>query len=420
MNTIEMRQKRANIWEQMKALHERAQTEGRALTAEEREQWTRMDTEINDLRERIEREERAAELEAEMATTAAGTHQESDDGEAPPITATPEYRKAYRSWLRGGMGELEPEQRKLLAQGRQELPKEARALAVGAGPAGGLTVADESMRPIVDAMAAYGGIRAARVTTITTATGGDLPVPMSNDTGNMGRRIGENQPVPENDPTVAQKVLRAYMYTSDLVRVPYQFIQDTSITDFEAWLGRIFGRRIGRITNLEMTNGVGGGAMPEGLLWASVFGAQTAGAGVIAYGDMVELEHSVDPVYRNGAQWMFHDQTLKELKQLTDLNNRPLWVPGMAVREPDTILGYRYVINQDFPAPGAGGWNGGERAVAFGDMSAYTVRDVRGFTIIRLDERYADNLQVGFLAFGRHDGALIDAGMHPIRHLTIQ
>ena len=86
------------------------------------------------------------------------------------------------------------------------------------------------------------------------------------------------------------------------------------------------------------------------------------------------------------------------------------------MREPDSILGYRYVVNQHFPSPA---WGGGERAIAFGDMSYYWVRDVRGITVVRLDERYADNLQVGFLAFSRHDGALVDAGTHPVRHLVM-
>jgi HK97 family phage major capsid protein len=234
-------------------------------------------------------------------------------------------------------------------------------------------------------------------------------------------RIGENQPVDELDPAVGQKVLRAYMYTSRIVRVPYQFLQDHLHHRLlrVGWAECSVGASAASPT-AEFTTGVGGGNEPEGLMTAAPLGATTAGVGVIAYGDLVELEHSVDPAYRNGAQWMMNDQAVKEIKQLVDLQNRPVWVPGIAVREPDTILGYRYIVNQHCTAPGAGGWNAGDRAIAFGDMSYYYVRDVRGFTIIRLDERYADNLQVGFLAYSRHDGALIDAGTHPVRYLAIQ
>lgn len=423
MTVIEMRRKRANLWEQMKEIHERAKTENRDMNAEEQQRWEALNAEVDSLKATIDREERHAELEAEMV--AESSRQAEQDGEQEArheqtITATAEYRDAYRAYLRGGMSDLDREQRTLLRQGHQALEgAEARALGVAAGPVGGFTVPDEAMRPIVSAMLAVGGVRRTRASVITTASGADLPIPLSDDTANEGERIGENAGVAELDPTFGQKILRSYMYTSRIVRVPYQFLQDTSISDFESWLAEMFGQRIGRRQNRDFTNGAGGN-QPEGLVSASPLGAQTAAAGVIAWEDLVALEHSVDPSYRLGAQWMFHDAVLQELKQLSDGQNRPLWLPGVSVGEPDTILRYSYVINQHMTAPVGGAWAAGDRAIAFGDMSYYWIRDVRGFSIIRLDERYADNLQVGFLAFARADGALIDAGTHPIRHLAIQ
>lgn len=419
MTIVEMRQERARLWEQAKGLHERAKEEKRDLTAEEREQWDKLNAEIDSLKERIDREERAEQIEADLAAQRA--QPEGGDGDEPRgATAQAEYRHAFRAYLRGGMSDLTPEQRTLLRAGHQSIDgTEARALGVSAGPIGGFTVPDEAMKPIVNAMLAFGGVRAARTTKITTATGADMPVPMSDDTGNEGDRIGENVQVQERDPVLAQKIFRSYMYTSRIVRVPYQFLQDTSIADFEGWLGRVFGERIGRRQNRDFTNGAGGN-QPEGLVTAAPLGAQTAAVGVIAWEDLVALEHSVDPSYRIGAQWMFHDQVLRELKQLSDGQNRPLWLPGVGAGEPDTILRYPYVINQHMASPAAGVWAAGDRAMAFGDMSFYWIRDVRGFSIIRLEERYADFLQVGFLAFARADGALVDAGTHPIRHLAIQ
>lgn len=423
MTVIEMRRKRANLWEQMKEIHERAKTENRDMNAEEKQRWEALNAEVDSLKATIDREERHAELEAEMV--AESSRQAEQDGEQEArheqtITATAEYRDAYRAYLRGGMSDLDREQRTLLRQGHQALEgAEARALGVAAGPVGGFTVPDEAMRPIVSAMLAVGGVRRTRASVITTASGADLPIPLSDDTANEGERIGENAGVAELDPTFGQKILRSYMYTSRIVRVPYQFLQDTSISDFESWLAEMFGQRIGRRQNRDFTNGAGGN-QPEGLVSASTLGAQTAAAGVIAWEDLVALEHSVDPSYRMGAQWMFHDAVLQELKQLSDGQNRPLWLPGVSVGEPDTILRYSYVINQHMPAPVGAAWAAGDRAIVFGDMSYYWIRDVRGFSIIRLDERYADNLQVGFLAFARADGALIDAGTHPIRHLAIQ
>src|SRR5690606_10577729 len=120
----------------------------------------------------------------------------------------------------------------------------------------------------------------------------------------------------------------------------------------------------------------------------------------------------VDPAYRMQAEFMFHDQTLRELKKLRDQEGRPLWLPGIAVREPDTILGYRYVINQHMPQMAAG-----QRSVLSGAFSKYHIRDVMDILLIRLDEVYAEYGQVAFLAFSRHDGTLLDAGTHPIKAL---
>jgi HK97 family phage major capsid protein len=54
-------------------------------------------------------------------------------------------------------------------------------------------------------------------------------------------------------------------------------------------------------------------------------------------------------------------------------------------------------------------------SVLFGDMSKYKLRKVKnGVTLMRLVERYADYLQVGFIGWGRFDGNVIDAGTHPI------
>jgi HK97 family phage major capsid protein len=57
----------------------------------------------------------------------------------------------------------------------------------------------------------------------------------------------------------------------------------------------------------------------------------------------------------------------------------------------------------------------------FGDLSKYKIREVRDIQVLRLVERYADYHQVGFLAFARYDGDLLNAGTAPVKafsHLT--
>jgi HK97 family phage major capsid protein len=112
---------------------------------------------------------------------------------------------------------------------------------------------------------------------------------------------------------------------------------------------------------------------------------------------------------------MFHDSVLKEVKSLTDSQGRLLWVPGIAAGEPDTILGYPYTINQSMSTHSSvstGSTDG--LIVAFGDFNTYVIRDVQDVTLIRLNERYADQGAIGFFTLSRHGGGLLNAGTDPI------
>jgi len=118
---------------------------------------------------------------------------------------------------------------------------------------------------------------------------------------------------------------------------------------------------------------------------------------------------------------MFSDTMLKMLKNLIDGNGRPLWQPGLTASFRDgavvdlgsdrpTILGHPYIVNQDMPAPAASAYS-----MLFGDVSTFMVRKVDGgISVMRLVERYADYLQVGFQAFMRADSQLVNAGTNPI------
>jgi HK97 family phage major capsid protein len=131
--------------------------------------------------------------------------------------------------------------------------------------------------------------------------------------------------------------------------------------------------------------------------------------------EILDLVHSVDPSYRQGpaVAFQFADATLKFLRKLKDGEGRYLWQAGMGSGSPDTLWGYRYVINQSMPALSTG-----NKAIVFGDHSKYIIRDVLDVQILRLDELFAQNHQVAFLAFSRHDGNLVDAGTRPIKFIT--
>lgn len=263
------------------------------------------------------------------------------------------------------------------------------------------------------------------ITVMDTATGQPLPFPTSNDTNNAAAPIGEAQTVTELDVTASQINFGAYKFSSGLVLCSLELLQDSAF-DIEAWLIQRFAERWGRGLENYLTNGTGTN-QPTGLLTAIAAsgatptiaagssandGTAATGANSIGYQDYVNLEHSVDPTYRRGAKFMFHDQTLAAAKRLLDKYGRPLWQPGMASNAPDTINGYSYVINQSMPQIGAS-----NVTIAFGDFKKFTARRVKDLAVMKLTERYAEKGEVGFVSFARIDSNLLDAGTHPINVL---
>lgn len=291
------------------------------------------------------------------------------------------------------------------------------AMGVGSTTIGGYTVPDAPMGALEKALLEFGGMRSVS-TVLRTDTGADLPIPTNDDTANKGALLAENTQVTELDMTFGQLVLQAYKYSSKSVLCSVEFLQDTSV-DAIGFIGSALGTRIGRIQNDHFTTGTGS-SQPNGLVAAATSSSVTAsGQTSCTYDNLVDLIHSVDPSYREGGRFMLHDSALKMIKKVKvlqysgDTVGAPLWTPGLIASQPDLILGYEYTINQSIATVATG-----TKSVLFGNLSKYLIRDCREVTLIRLDERYADYHQVGFLAFARSDGDLLDAGTHPVKYMT--
>lgn len=394
---LEAKQARFKLNEEQKAMHERA-AGVRDFTPEEKTEWEKRDADIVRMTDEINRHEKLLAIKDDSAVRAAAGKSEGSDNEDQ---SNAEYSATFRSWMQNGAEGLTAEQRSKMQS--RFVATEGRQLGAASGAAGGFLVPQGFYNQIITSMRAFGGVRNSRATLMSTASGQPLPIPTTDDTANAGMRIAENTQITDLATTYGQRILGAHMYTSRIIRVALQLLQDSAF-NIDTHLAEVMGTRLGRITNTEFTLGTGTG-MPQGVQVGATTGvtAATGSATSITYANLVAMIHSLDPAYRTGAEWMFHDSTLRSLKQMVDGQNRPLWVPGLAVREPDTILGYRYVVNQDMPVMAAN-----VRSILFGDFSKYLIRDVLDIQVMRLTERYADFLQVGFLAYSRHDGLLAD------------
>lgn len=402
--------RRATAWGAMQEIQSRAEQDKRAMTAEERESWDKAEAEIRDLSETIRRLEQSARMQALDAIDAGEAGAPASPEGRGAETGTDDaarYSRAFGQYLRRGLGGIPADDRDFF-QARFETPDELRALSSVTGSAGGYTVPEGFWAKITETMKAFGGLLGV-ANVLDTATGASLPWPGSDDTSNAGAILSEGSAATEQDIAFTTHTLGAYTYTSKIVRVPLQLLQDSGV-DIEAFVARRLGIRLGRALAAHLATGTGT-SQPAGITGAAGFSTgKTGAAGQVAsviYDDLIDLIHSVDAAYRQGGNCRFAlaDATLGVLRKLKDSQGRPLWEPSLQVGQADQLLGYPVTVDNGIPTPAASA-----KSIAFGDFqSGYVVRRVAGGQLMRLSERYAEYLQVAFLAFGRFDAVVDDS-----------
>lgn len=421
MTIAELRAQRARVAKQMHELHELATKEERGFSADEQSNWANMEAEIDRIDNELRRLETIERIGAPEPTELRAGGRESATGTDDAAAREQEYRTAFGSFLRGGMEFLDPEQRQLMVGRRNDgssfrglSEREQRAFAAATGNVGGYTVPQDFRNQLEIAMKAFGGMMEA-ADVMYTDNGSTLPMPSFNYTNVKATIIAEGSASTADSSTpFGTANLGSFTYRSPLLPVSVEFLQDSSFG--EGYIIEALSRSLAWGLNEHATIGTGSG-QPRGITLDAVSGkvGTTGQTATVIYDDLVDLEHSVDPSYRRDAKFMMHDSSVKVLKKLKDTSGRPIWLPGydagIGKPMPDTILGYGIQVNQDMPVMAANA-----KSIVFGALKKYKLRIARDITVVRLVERYADQLQVAFLLFLRADGRLLDAGTNPVKY----
>ena len=398
----ELRQERAKLYEGAKAIHAEAEAEGRAaLTSEEQTKWDGImsgmdaleaqykpiedrENSLRQVREDLEEKQERMSAEREFGAKTVS----AEDQEA-------RHKSAMVDYIRRGLADMSPENREFLA--------ETRALAsqvVGTDGRGGYTVPTEFDADVRTAMKAYGGIRQV-ATVLRTSHGRTINVPTSDDTGNLATLVAEATAITAS-PHVpfGQISLEAPKYKSGPIKISRELLEDSGI-DIEGYVRSAMAIRFGRATEAHFaTRSSTETSGPHGIVNDST-GAVNVAASAITVAKMLDLENAVDPAYRANASWMFNDATRVLIRKLREgASGAFLWQPSVAAGDPDTLLGYPAVTNQELASFGTSA----NKPLFFGDFSHYTVRDSGPFVMRRLEERYAEEDVVALLAFARIDG----------------
>jgi HK97 family phage major capsid protein len=273
-------------------------------------------------------------------------------------------------------------------------------------------VQTEVAASILEAMKDYSALRASGLPEIIRSTmGNPMQFPTSDGTAEEGEIIAQNQTATDLDISFGTLSLDVFKFSSKVVTVPIELLQDSN-ANIEAFVVQRLAQRLGRITERMFTTGTGTN-QPRGVITAASVGvaAATGNTTAITYDHLVDLEHSINRAYRTpDCAFMMNDNTLKFVRKIKDGQQRPIFVPGYETGvpggAPDTLLGRRLVINEMMADLGANA-----KPVAFGNFSYYKIRDVMDMTLSRYtDSAYNKKGQVGFLAWSRHGGNLIDVG----------
>jgi HK97 family phage major capsid protein len=282
--------------------------------------------------------------------------------------------------------------------------RQQRALTT-TGATTGATLIPEGFGPSLErALSAFGGVREV-ADVIRTTSGNSMPWPTGDDTSNTGELLAENTEVAYADPAFSAVTFSAYKFSSKGIKVPFELLEDNAI-NLESLLGEMIGERLGRIQGTYFTTGTGTG-QPQGVVTGASAGITAAGAAAIVGTEIVRLYHSINPAYRNpGPQfgYMCNDGVLAALAILVDGNSQPLFQASFREGQPHMFYGQKVFINQHMQATLATA----TVTVLCGDFSAYKVRDVGVVRLKRLEERWAELDQVGFLGFLRSDGRYIN------------
>lgn len=389
MKNIELRGQRAELIKNATAIVEAAQKEGRSLNAEEKSKFDAMEADARSIKEQIDVLERAAELKKELAANA-------EVREAAPKATR---KGAFEKYLRNGMGSLTSEERSIMG----ELRGTATQI-VGTDSLGGFLV-PQDFSDELDIASLFTGEVERLAKKLNTAGGALLDYPTINDTATDAALTSEAAAVTVQDMTFANAQLSAYNYASQ-VKVSMQLLQDNAF-DLNAFLAEAMGERIARATNAAFTTGTGS-SQPQGIVTGATLGKTAASATAIAASEILDLIHSIDPSYRNKATFglMAHDNVIAAIRALGigSSNDFPIFIPSMEAGQPDKLFGYNIYYNNDMASTLATG----NKTLLAADFSKFVVRTAGGIQMVRLNERYMDELEVGFVAYARKDSKVLD------------
>lgn len=131
----------------------------------------------------------------------------------------------------------------------------------------------------------------------------------------------------------------------------------------------------------------------------------------ITYADLVGWTHALKPEYRADGCFVINDGLLQAIETLVDTLGRPLYRQSIADNVPDTLMGYPVFVTDQFATPAANAKSG-----MFASAEALKVRVVENKRLVRYANIPTHPDQVGLQEFVNADFGFIPQGVRTFKH----
>ena len=378
MTITEMMKKRADLLGQMRNFLDTHEDKQGRLTEDDTTTYMNMEAEFDGLTDAISRAQRVEQREAELSKPinspltgkpyTAGVNPEQKTGRA-----SDEYRKAMLTAMRTNFRQV------------------SNILQEGVDADGGYLVPVEYDRRLIEVLEEENIMRSL-ATVITTSGEHKINIAASKPAAAW---IDEGAALTFGDATFDQKIMDAHKLHV-AIKVTEELLYDNAF-NLESYIITQFGKALANAEEDAFLNGNGTGK-PTGIFDATHGGhlLNTLSAGIKS-DDMLDLVYGLKRPYRKGASFIMNDGTLAQLRKLKDNNGAYIWQPSYQAGEPDHVLGYE--VHTSAYAP--------KDAISFGDYKYYNIGDRGSRSFKQLNELFAGNGMIGYVAKERVDGKLI-------------
>ena len=210
--------------------------------------------------------------------------------------------------------------------------------------------------------------------------------------------VGETVAYDETQPTLGVVTFTAYKPTR-LSRCSEELLADSRYDVWREVLSPDFDQAFAAYEMAKFSVGTGS-SQPQGVVVGATLGVTAQSATQIAADEVVQLWGKLSHLYRGlpSTAWMCTDLTAVHLRKLKDGQGRYLWGGDLSRGEPESLMGLPVIINNGMAEIATTA-----KCLLIGAFEYFGIADRVGMTIKRLEERYAELGEVGFLASKRGD-----------------